>query len=524
MDALRAFKERVDPRDVMNPGKLIYRELPVKPFTFSFNRLIHDIHESGLPDKDKLISLLSAVQICTRCGKCKQVCPMAFPERSMQYHPRNKNMVLGMLLEAVYYSQVNKGAIDRRLLSSLKEIVEHCTSCGRCMSSCPISIPSGEVALSLRALLQREGAGGHPVKERVLEWVCRDVSKRAPKAAKLVSVGQKMQNRFLGFVPDVWKKRMRNPLFSGQGPKVGYTNLQESLKINRGSLFAPSDIRPGMPCALYFPGCGGSLFFDRIGLSCLMLLIKAGFVVAVPPSHLCCGYPLLAAGMGTDFDDNLAQNRQYLASMLRSLARKDLDCKYLVSACGTCQDSLARLDLQSGFPTLEQKDVAQLVLPLLGKNSLRHIPEKGSKIVLHASCHCEWPGLHKIKGRKIMADAIADFTGTKVELSPGCCAESGMGAMTSPEIFNILRQRKQKYLAENLVGGYIEPVLVGCPSCKIGVGRCLINMGRANQPVLHTVEWLAKLMDGEDKRQSFRKKVAETKGGVRIISFDTTDA
>ncbi|MDR2056220.1 MAG: FAD-binding oxidoreductase [Desulfovibrio sp.] len=520
MDALRAFKERVDPRDVMNPAKLVYRELPVKPFTFSFNRLIHDIRESGLPDKEKLISLLTTVQICTRCGKCKQVCPMAFPERSMHYHPRNKNMALGMLLEAVYYSQVNRGRIDENLLAVLRDIVEHCTSCGRCMDSCPIAIPSGEVALSLRALLGREGAGGHPLKERALEWVCRDLPKRAPKAAKLASLGQKMQNRILGFIPDSWKKRMQNPLFSGQGPKTGYTNLYETLKLNRGTLFAPSKLRPGMPCALYFPGCGGALFFDRIGLSCLMLLLKAGFAVIVPPRHLCCGYPLLAAGMETTFEDNLAQNRQYLASMLRELARKGLDCRYLVSACGTCQDSLARLDLKTQFPELEQKDVVQLALPLLNKNALSRMPEPGSKIILHTSCHCEWPGLHKIKGRGIMAAMIAGFTETTVELSQGCCAESGMGAMTSPEIFNILRQRKQKRLAENLADGYAGPVLVGCPSCKIGIGRCLINMGRATTPVLHTAEWLAGLVDGEDRRQGFRKKAGETKGEVRIIPFE----
>ena len=73
----------------------------------------------------------------------------------MQYHPRNKNMVLGMLLEAVYYSQVNKGRIDERLLKWLRDLVEHCTACGRCMANCPVKIPSGEVALTLRALLEQ---------------------------------------------------------------------------------------------------------------------------------------------------------------------------------------------------------------------------------------------------------------------------------------------------------------------------------------------------------------------------------
>lgn len=58
MDAIREFKNRVDPRDVFNPAKLTQRELPVRPFTFSFNRLIEDIRQSGLPDKDRLSACL----------------------------------------------------------------------------------------------------------------------------------------------------------------------------------------------------------------------------------------------------------------------------------------------------------------------------------------------------------------------------------------------------------------------------------------------------------------------------------
>ena len=70
MDAIREFKKRVDPRDVFNPAKLTQRELPVRPFTFSFNRLIEDIRQSGLPDKERLINLLSNLErkgyVCRR--------------------------------------------------------------------------------------------------------------------------------------------------------------------------------------------------------------------------------------------------------------------------------------------------------------------------------------------------------------------------------------------------------------------------------------------------------------------------
>ncbi len=523
MEALRAFKERVDPRDVMNPAKLVYRELPVRPFTFSFNRLIRDIHESGLPDKEKLISLLTSIQVCTRCGKCKQVCSMCYPERSMQYHPRNKNMVLGMLLEAVYYSQVNKGNIDEPLLKALRDLVEHCTACGRCMANCPVKIPSGEVALTLRALLEHEGAGGHPIKEHALEWLVHDIPHRVPKAAKMASLGQKMQNKFLGFVPDMWKRRMKSPLFSGRGPKMGYTNLYESLKLHRGSIFSPADPVPGMPCVLYFPGCGGALFYDRIGMSSLMLLLTAGFAVALPPRHLCCGFPLLAAGMDTAFEDNMAQNRQYLASMLRNLTKQGFDCKHIVTACGSCRDGLERLHMENQFPELSLRDVGQLVLPLLTDVPRKARLPEGSCAIYHGACHCEWAGVHKLKGQGELIKALQTFSGATVTLSPGCCGESGMGAMTSPDIYNLLRSRKQIRLAEAF-GECDGPVIVGCPSCKIGIGRCCINL-RDKRPVLHTVEWIAGQLDGEDRRQSFRKKVNEVRGEVRVIQLaqDTHD-
>ncbi|GFH62996.1 MAG: putative FAD-dependent oxidoreductase [Candidatus Desulfovibrio kirbyi] len=517
MDALRAFKERVDPRDVMNPAKLVFRELPVRPFTFSFNRLIHDIRESGLPDKENLINLLTAVQTCTRCGKCRHVCPMSYPERSMHYYPRNKNMVLGMLLEAVYYSQANTGRIDETLLKHLRTQVEHCTTCGRCAANCPIAIPSGEVALTLRTLLEHENAGGHPVKTRVLSFIARDITHRAPKLAKMASLGQKFQNKALGLIPDIWKKRMVSPLFSGRGPKMGYTNLYESLKLHKGAVFAPSEPAPGMPCVLYFPGCGGALFYDRIGISSLMLLLRAGFAVAMPPRHLCCGYPLLAAGMDIPFEDNLAQNRQYLSAMLHNLEKQGFDCCRLVSACGTCRDSLSRLALGEQFPNLEQWDVAQLVLPLLRKKDI--ISPAGVPVIYHTACHCEWANAHKVKSRIQTVRALSEFADVPIALSAECCGESGMGAVTSPQIYNKLRARKIQNLRIAVAKAPDAQILAGCPSCKIGIGRCLIAMKDEKRSVLHVAEWLAGLFDGEDRRQSFRKKINETRGDVRIVEL-----
>ncbi|MBR6976147.1 MAG: (Fe-S)-binding protein, partial [Ottowia sp.] len=139
----------------------------------------------------------------------------------------------------------------------------------------------------------------------------------------------------------------------------------------------------------------------------------------------------------------------------------------------------------------------------------------GKPLVYHAACHAEWPGAHKVKGRKQLLRGLTRLTGSPFRLSPGCCSESGLGAMTSPGIYNVLRDRKRNDLAAALEG-YDGPVLVGCPSCKLGIGRVLLSL-RDKRPVLHAAEWLAAHLDGLEWRQSFCRKVNASRGDVRIV-------
>lgn len=69
------------------------------------------------------------------------------------------------------------------------------------------------------------------------------------------------------------------------------------------------------------------------------------------------------------------------------------------------------------------------------------------------------------------------------------------------------------------------PILVGCPSCRIGIARSLIRMHRRH-PVLHTTEWLAGLLFkkqwGERWSKVFRARVARRAGsdGLRRVDMD----
>ncbi|MFQ8738397.1 MAG: heterodisulfide reductase-related iron-sulfur binding cluster [Bilophila wadsworthia] len=149
-----------------------------------------------------------------------------------------------------------------------------------------------------------------------------------------------------------------------------------------------------------------------------------------------------------------------------------------------------------------------------------------ANVQYHASCHPEWVGVHKVKGVQKQAGAIARLTGAAIEVSPGCCGESGMGAIASPLVYNTLRKRKMDVL-EAALADYPgqSPILVGCPSCKVGITRSLMAM-HERRPVLHTVEWLATLLFrerwGEKWIRVFRRRIAPSADaqGVRIVELD----
>ena len=525
MADFREYKQLVDPRSIFNPAKLTQKKLPVAPYTFSFNRLIQDIQQSGLENKERLISLLTNVQTCTRCGKCKQFCPMHYPEQSLLYHPRNKNLILGALIEAIYYSQVNTGKPDPFLLSELGSLVEHCTGCGKCMAVCPLKISSHEIALTLRGFLEEEGAGGHPIKSRVINILAQKPEKYIPAVAKLASLGQGVQNKVLPLVPASWRNKFANPLFSGQGPRPGYRNLMEALHLEQGSIFVPKGHVAGT--VLYFPGCGGAIFFRSIGLAGLALLLRAGYAVVLPKQHLCCGYPLLAAGAHDAFATNQDKNITHLRQLAQQAQEQGYPIGTVLTACGSCRDGMERHFIPEVFPKNDDEqvklsDVTYFLLansPNLQEQGLP-MAESGT-LLYHSPCHAEVPGLHKAKAAGIYAAKLGAFTGRDVKLSPGCCGESGMGAMTSPAIYNKIRNKKAAQLSrdmENLVES--TPVIVGCPSCKMGLTRILMN-GREKRRVLHTLEFFAEHLLGERWQKKFRKiiKHSAVNDNVRIVDI-----
>ncbi|MBI4805615.1 MAG: FAD-binding oxidoreductase [Desulfovibrio sp.] len=518
--ALRAYKQTVDPKNILNPGKLVSRDLDCEPYTFSFNRLIRDIRKTALPDKDKLINLLTNIQVCTRCGKCKQVCPMYYPERGLIYHPRNKNISLGAIIEAIYYSQVHHGRPSPELLDSLRKMTERCTTCGKCTAACPVKIQTAGAILDMRAFIEEKGAGGHGLKSKILHHIAEKPEERAPSMAKMAAWGQAVGNHLVGLIPGPWRSRFSNPMLQGSGPITGFKNLADALQLDKGGIFMPE--RPTGEAVFYFPGCGAALFWRTIGLSAIHLLLRAGVAVVIPERHMCCGYPLLSAGYQDAYRKNRARNIEALGEIFVKAANEGVKPQAVLTACGTCRESL------SGYETeviaggkIPHFDVTQYLLSRLPERAADGMVP-AERLVYHAACHAEWEGVPLAKASEMYRQAMADLTHSKVDISPGCCGESGMGAITSPDLFNSIRLRKQEQLHKDLgdAASETQPILVGCPSCKIGIKRCLLRMGR-KQSVYHTLEYLAAVWEGPKWKRTFRKALAHARqeGRKRVVVF-----
>jgi Fe-S oxidoreductase len=158
---------------------------------------------------------------------------------------------------------------------------------------------------------------------------------------------------------------------------------------------------------LYFPGCGASVFSSAIGMAAVHLLLRAEVAVLIPHQHLCCGYPLLAAGMGEAYRQNRERNRVALAALLEEADHLGLNPTHALTSCGTCRESLEEHDLKTLRPDLVHMDVTQYLIGRLDFPA----PVDAGPILCHASCHCEWADVPKQKAAGMYQTALAQTTG-----------------------------------------------------------------------------------------------------------------
>jgi len=457
---LRAHRAEIDPHGLMSPGQLSDPAMFSRVFTPSFNLLSL---EASILQHDQLAVLAGKIQSCVRCGKCKADCCVHDPARGVFFHPRNKNLAIGAIIEAILYDAQRSQSTRFEALRRLEEVADHCTLCHKCLKPCPVDIDSGEVSKLEREILKDRGFKHTSLATRsALAFLKKSRNKKFQLGFRWLVLGlgtraQRQAHTALALLPPggAWRRQFPFTLLAKPIPFAQGLPLPESLPrlgARQALLLAPE--HPCGKTVFYFPGCGSERLHGDVGRAAIYILLQAGVRVLVPPAGLCCGYPFGVNGQ-TERQKDIELRNGIIFSQIREMFSY-LAFDAVVLTCGTCADSLKALEAGRifGAPVL---DAAAFAL----EAGLKCAPL--GDVLYHPPCH------DSLNGRAVQVIARAGGTATVV---PHCCGEAGTLAMSRPDISGKMFDRKEDALRVAMTRHPAsKTILTNCPSCLQGLGR-----------------------------------------------------
>lgn len=480
---LRAHRAELDPRGLMSPGQLSDPAMLSRVFTPSFNLLSL---EARILQHDQLAVLAGKIQSCVRCSKCKPDCCVYDPGRGVFFHPRNKNLAIGAVIEAILYDAQRSQSTRFDALRRLEEVADHCTFCHKCLKPCPVEIDSGEVSKLEREILKDRGFKHTSLATRAaLAFLKKSRNAKFQTAFRwgVLGVGTRVQrgaHRVLGALPAdaEWRRQFPFSLLAKPIPLAQGRPLPETLpRLGSRQALLLTPERPGGKTTFYFPGCGSERLHGDVGRAAIYILLKAGVRVLVPPAGLCCGYPFGVNGQ-TERQKGIELRNSIIFSQIREMFGY-LEFSAVTLTCGTCADSLMALEAGKifGAPVV---DAAAFAL----ESGLS--PVELGEVFYHKPCHDSLNG---------QAGQVITRAGGAAAVVPHCCGEAGTMAMSRPDISGRMFDRKEDALREALVRHPARStVLTNCPSCLQGLGR----QAALGLKVSHLAVALAQAVGGPD--------------------------
>jgi FAD/FMN-containing dehydrogenase/Fe-S oxidoreductase len=496
---LTAYRREVDPDGLMNPGKLEDYEALGHIFTPSFNLMEL---EARILQHGQLEELSHKIAHCVRCGKCKPDCCVYHPARGMFYHPRNKNLAIGSLIEALLYDAQRERSTHFELLQWLEEVADHCTICHKCLAPCPVDIDTGEVSVLEREILSEWGYKHTPLATRL---TLKYLDSHSPAFNNLFRTAVVQ----IGGATQRVVSKLVAPLQPAEGPSAFYP-----LRLLRSSVapspsqtlrdvlpecgadevlvFEPEKQQAGAPSeeqktVFYFPGCGSERLYSDISMATIHLLLKMGTRVVLPPPFLCCGFPAHVNAKTSLYSRAVLRDTIVFSQIQGMFAYLDFDA--CVVSCGTCREGLIHTDTAKLFGRVV--DVAAYLLE-------RGLQLKGDgKFLYHAPCHDSLDG----RAEKVLRE-LGGF-GT-VQAVPHCCSEAGTLSLSRPDITDAMLHRKREAFVEAIGKGQKATVLTNCPSCMQGLGRSR-QVGVEAQ---HIAVALAEKLSGAEWKEQFTAQAA----------------
>ncbi len=521
VEAFTAYKEKIDPQQHFNRGKLLVGSGLDNAYTPSL-RLLQQ--EALILEASELGELNNMVKDCLRCGKCKPVCTTHVPRANLLYSPRNKILATGLIIEAFLYEEQTRRGISVRHFAEMNDVADHCTVCHRCVKPCPVNIDFGDVSVRMRNILCSQGKKRSSIGTR-LSMAFLNITD--PSTVKLMRksmiewgyAGQRLAHRIakgIGLLSD--KKRpagttgkmglqeqvinfVKRPMPAGLPTQT--TRAMLGLEDDKvvPILRDPMRTSENSEAVFYFPGCGSERLFSQIGLATLAMLYETGAQTVLPPGYLCCGYPQSSAGNDA-MGKRISVDNQVLFHRIANTLNY-MDIKTVIVSCGTCMDQLLKYQFEAIFPGCRLLDIHEYLLEknvFCGSNS-------GRQYLYHDPCHSPMKTHNPLK-------VASGLLKQDVRLSDRCCGEAGTFAISRPDIATQVRYRKEEELQKGIaeVGGTEVKLLTSCPACQQGLSRYRDTTGLQSD---YIVVELAQRLFGDNWQQHYIDKLKQ--GGIERV-------
>ena len=318
--ALGEVKALFDPKNLMNPGKIVS---PTKQddrtlFRFAPGYATQEI-ETGL-DWSKELGLSSAVEMCNNNGHCRKfdagtMCPSYRTTGDEQHLTRGRANTLRLALS----NQLDQAGIASE---EVREALELCVGCKGCKRECPTGVDMAK--MKIEATYQYKKANGFTLKDKLIAYLPR-YARFAPLFAwatllrNIVPGLAALSETLTGISAKRKLPEWRRGLLSSVGAAKWQTAMRRARAEKSEAYFGPErDVVLFTDTFSNYFEVPSNLFPGTSIEAAAVVLQRAGYNVdligaATGERPLCCGRTFLAVGM---IDEARAEAKRTVAALL----------------------------------------------------------------------------------------------------------------------------------------------------------------------------------------------------------------
>jgi anaerobic glycerol-3-phosphate dehydrogenase C subunit len=466
-DILKKLKKIFDPKNILNPGKIISDSADIMTQNLrGGNKIIEERVKTKLnfePDEFKFEILQ-----CTGCGVCRsnepamRMCPVFRATGDEMYSSRARaNLVAawakGLITENDFESE------------TFREILATCLNCKTCVIDCPSGVDVSKMIMEVRARL---------AKKRGLGKTAKILSSNRYMSIFASAFGP-ISNIFMSLAPVKRVMQILTGIDKRRAmPKFGFSSFIS--KANK-YLAAQPKLENPIDKVAYFTDTFANYNDHELGFAVIKFLRHNNIDVIIPkqrPAPL----PAVVYGDIKTSRRDLRYNVKHLSDAVR--AGYKIICSEPSAAL--CLKEDLRFFVDDGDAKIVSENTFELfdyLKNLMSRVKIAAAASSGlakTKFVHHTPCH-----LIALGSKPASIEVLKQLAGIDVkELDGGCCGIAGTFGMQTKNYD--LSMRIGKNLAEKIENSGADTVLTECSTCRMQIEQM------TGKKVIHPIKILAR--------------------------------